>query len=328
MSFSLLGNSAVTGPLTEALRADALSHGYLFSGPAGSGKRTFARELAAAAVCTGGGFPCRTCSQCHKALGGIHPDIVSFAPPEPGKSIPVETIREQICADAAIRPNEGKRKVYIILHAQDLSPQAQNTLLLTLEEPPAYALFLLLCENPEGLLPTVRSRLSEFTFRPVPEREALPDLRRRFPDASDAALQQAFTLSGGILGQAIRRLSEDAVSDDLPALEQLCDAFCARDELLLLRCCVSLERMKRPEFSSFLQNVCLLLRDAAAAKSGRSGQSAFPVLRDHLRAALTLRQILSLYDLTERLRGENEGYVSVSHLCGALCSKGYPILKA
>ena len=327
MSFSILGNPAVTGPLTEALRAGSLSHGYLFSGPEGSGKQTLALELAAAAVCTGGGFPCRRCSQCRKALSGIHPDIAVFDPPEPGKSIPVEVVRERICADASIRPNEGARKVYLIRHAQELSPQAQNVLLLTLEEPPSYALFLLLSENPEGLLPTVRSRLSEFPLRPVPEQIALPYLREKYPSASPAALSQAFSLSGGFLGAAMRRLDTGAAEEDTASLERLCAALCARDELQLLRCCVALEGMKRPEFSLFLQNLSLLLRDAAAAKGGRPGQSAFPPLRDQLRSALTLRQILSLYELADRLRQENEGYVSVSHLCGALCSKGYSLLR-
>ena len=326
MGFSLLGNSSAVQSLTEALQAGTLSHGYLFSGPSGSGKKTLAREFAAAAECTGGGFPCVSCSQCHKVLSGIHPDVIELSP-EDGKQIPVDEIRRKICSDVSILPNEGKRKIYIITQAQAMNLQAQNAFLRTLEEPPSYVLFLLLSENPEGLLPTIRSRVTEIRLQPVSLADALPFLQARFPNAPVEVIKREYTLADGILGQAVASLEQQTSSVNMELLTLFCNVLQSHNELELFSFCLQIERFKRVEFSSFLQSVCLLFRDAASYKAGLSLQSAFPSLQQQLCSFLSLYQILSFLDLLEQFRLENDGFVSVSHLCGSLCSKGILILQ-
>ena len=155
---TLKGNRALKEQLLPRLSGGALGHALILSGPAGSGKRTLAAILSRAMVCTGTRTkPCGSCPACKKALAGIHPDIITVTPLEEGKQITVDQVR-QMRADAHIRPNEAHRKVYVVEQADKLRSEAQNAMLKLLEEGPAYAAFLLLAENPGGLLTTVRSR--------------------------------------------------------------------------------------------------------------------------------------------------------------------------
>lgn len=135
-----------------------LSHAYVISGPPGSGKHALADRMAAAYVCSAQEEkPCGVCANCRKAKGNIHPDIIRLTIPEGKRSILVEQIRG-LRADAYIRPNEAARKVFLIEDAQAMNESAQNALLKVLEDGPGYLAFLLLADNPQQLLPTIRSR--------------------------------------------------------------------------------------------------------------------------------------------------------------------------
>ena len=154
-----------------------LSHAYLISAPDMQAALSQAGELAAAAVCTGGGKkPCHQCRACHKVAENIHPDVITIARLEddkgrPKREIGVDQIR-QLAADACIMPNEAERKVYIIREAETMNIPAQNAALKLLEEPPLGALFLLCTTNASQLLPTVRSRCVELNLTGT---QAAPD---------------------------------------------------------------------------------------------------------------------------------------------------------
>lgn len=148
-----------------------LSHAYMISGASEQAVDLLSRRLAAAYVCTGAGDrPCGVCSGCRKAKGNIHPDIIEVKVPEDKRIISVDQIR-QVRAEAYIRPNEAERKVFIIRDAQAMNDSAQNALLKVLEDGPAYLAFLLLTENPEQLLPTIRSRCESLSLAALPEEE-------------------------------------------------------------------------------------------------------------------------------------------------------------
>src|SRR5699024_570337 len=151
MDLSLLaGNAPLKRQLSLETARRGLSHAYIISGPAGSGKRTLAGLLSAALVCTGGGeVPCMACSGCKKALGHIHPDVIHAG--GEGDELNVARIRA-LRSDAYIKPNEAPRKVYILEGAQNMKDPSQNALLKLLEEGPAYAAFLLLTDNAAALL--------------------------------------------------------------------------------------------------------------------------------------------------------------------------------
>ncbi len=135
--------------------AGTLSHAYILVGPE-EARNGAAQGVARAMVCTGQRPPCGTCKGCRKVDKGIHPDVITVAP-EAGKELTVGQIRD-MRTDAYVLPNEAPRKVYLIQNAQKMNTSAQNALLKVLEEGPPYAAFLLSCDNPSALLPTIRSR--------------------------------------------------------------------------------------------------------------------------------------------------------------------------
>ena len=147
-----------------------LSHAYLITGGGGDSRAAFAGRLAAAYLCEGDVPPCGRCRACRKVGKGSHPDLSRTAPPPDKAEITVEQIRA-LRADAYVRPNEGRRKVYVIDPADAMNPAAQNALLKVLEEGPAYAAFLLVSDRPGKLLDTVRSRCELLS---LPREEALP----------------------------------------------------------------------------------------------------------------------------------------------------------
>lgn len=166
---ALRGNERLKDQLSRQERGRGLSHAYIVSGPAGSGRHTLARQLAAAMLCTGPGEkPCGKCGPCLKVLKGVHPDVSTVTGPEEGKPITVDQVRA-LRADSYIRPNEGDRKIYLLEGADRMNASAQNAMLKLLEEGPPYAAFLLIAGNAGGLLQTVRSRCEELVLMPTGE---------------------------------------------------------------------------------------------------------------------------------------------------------------
>jgi DNA polymerase-3 subunit delta' len=259
---ALLGNQRLKDNLTAALQQGKNAHFYLISGPAGSGKRTLASHLAAAVMCQEENRPCCRCHSCRKVLSNVHPDVITVTDPE-HKAVPVRLIR-QMRDDVFIRPNEGSHKVYIF--PQEMGIEGQNALLKVLEEPPKYGLFLLLTANAEKILPTVRSRCVELSMQPLEQNLLRKVLRQEFPQADSASLDAACARSGGFLGQARALLTEG--NDEAPQTADFVQALCAKDALLLLRALVPLEKSKRDQLLTLLQQWTEILEGALAIRSG------------------------------------------------------------
>lgn len=143
----------------------SLSHAYLITGGNEQRRKELAMELAAAYLCTGRPAPCGVCRHCRKVQGEVHPDVQWVTPAPDKREITVDQARA-LRADLYVTPNEGERKVYIIFPADALNPAAQNALLKSLEDGPAYGAFLLLADQPGRLLETVRSRCETLALPP------------------------------------------------------------------------------------------------------------------------------------------------------------------
>lgn len=163
----VVGHEEIITHLQNAIRLEKVSHAYIFSGERGTGKKLLASLFAMTLQCEEHGIsPCMKCESCKKALSKNHPDIISITHEKPN-SIGIEEIREQLINDVEIRPYSGRFKIYIIDEAQKLTLQAQNALLKTIEEPPAYAVIILLTDNLDILLPTITSRCVTLGLKPV-----------------------------------------------------------------------------------------------------------------------------------------------------------------
>ena len=308
---TLLGNEQLKQNLTESLAKGRISHFYLISGPEGSGKHTLAKLLAAAILCKGKRKPCGACDPCRKVFSGNHPDFITVDDPEK-KTVTVDLIR-QARSDIYVQPNESDHKIYLFPRAQDMGLPGQNALLKVLEEPPKYGVFLLLTDNPDKLLPTVRSRCTELKMLPLSEDILRRQLRQDRPEASEEDISAAMMRSGGFLGQARQLLEEGG---DLPQqTEAFLEAFGKKDALLLTQVLTPMEKWKRDALAEILQQWIELLESALASRSGIHAISA------RARELSRLRTAPELYLAVGKLKQALEytlSNVSPAAVCGWL----------
>lgn len=315
---ALAGNAALKRQLSAQAQGRGLSHAYLISGPAGSGKTTLAGLLAAAMVCSGGGeTPCGHCPGCKKALGGIHPDIIHVDFLEGKREILIEQTR-QMRADAFVRPNEAERKVYIIHHADCMNVRAQNSILKLLEEGPAYAAFLLLAENPGSVLVTIRSRCEGAALSPVTAAEAEAVLQEKFPQKNPEEISSAARRCGGLIGKAVEELEGGGDTELRAAALELLGLIAGGNELELCAWCVGKEKLDRGGFIRLMELETELLSSALRLQSGSGSDETGEEVRRA--AALPRRKLLRCVDILDELRTAAGFNVGGGHLLGALCA--------
>lgn len=168
--------------LTDTVRHGKNANTYIFEGMAGLSKHECARLFAKALLCNDvSNAPCSNCSACIEADALSHPDIYFIVPEKDKATIGVEPVRDAI-TEAMIKPFYNRHKVFIIDDGDILTSQAQNALLKIIEEPPEYAVFIIVTTNAEILLETVRSRAVNITFSPLPDSVVREYIENKYPD--------------------------------------------------------------------------------------------------------------------------------------------------
>lgn len=217
----IVGQDEAIGRLQGNLAAERMPHAFIFAGPAGVGRRTTAMALAKMLLCydpqtdpSAGRLACGKCDACTMFDADTHPDfhliykeLARFHddPAVRGRvmqSLGIPVIRQFLLAPVGRVSTCGRGKVFVVLEAELLNASAQNALLKTLEEPPSGVTIILICRQPEQLLPTTRSRCSLIRFGPLPEKFVTGKLIEEGLDEREAAFWSAFT--GGAIGRALQ----------------------------------------------------------------------------------------------------------------------------
>ena len=278
--FGLPEKEPAAARIREAAARGTLSHALLFTGNGDC--EAAARYAAAAMECEAEGTrPCGVCRACRKVAEDIHPDVITVRDPD-HKNISVDVVRN-IRADAYIRPNEGRRKVYIFPDCAILTEQDQNVLLKIVEEGPPYAAFLFCAENAAAVLQTLRSRCVELKLRPA----------------------------------------EEAGDGDSELGLELCRAMGRRKRGTVAELAVRLERKKldRDALAAMLERSREAFAAALLLLYGKEPEENDREIAPFLAKNLTKAQIMSTIELLETYYGECAYNVGVGHVLGALAAE-------
>lgn len=302
----IMGNRTLRDRLCHDILNRSMAHAYILSGPRGSGKHTIALQYAAAIACEkkqddSAPLPCRSCPTCQKILTGKSPDVITVS--KDGASVKIEQIRN-LQTDVRKVPNDLDDKFYIIEDAHTMTPQAQNAFLLTLEEPPVFVHFFLLCETEEPLLETVRSRAPVLRTEPIPHRNIRDYLLRTVPDAaklSSEALDELLAIANGSIGRALELLDEkerEPFVKQRRVAQDLAEYALDRNTVPFIEL-VNAVTPKQDEWLPLLSLAQVALRDLIALKQSESAPLCFYTDRDAATERAyghSLASMLALYD--------------------------------
>ena len=271
----IVGHTQLVGLLGHAAARDRVPQSLLLAGPEGVGKRTTAMALAQAVNCPENA--CGVCATCRRIERGQHSDVTVIDRGDEA-SIKIRVLRERVLEVIGYRPFEARRRVYLIDGADDMTTEAQDALLKTLEEPPASALLILVTAYPDTLLPTIQSRCRRLRFGPLSEHDVARVLIERC-GIDSARAQLLAGASGGSVSRALAEEAGDAATDRDAALGLLTAATTGRTVAARLKAATELvqdesDRRSREAVGARLAVMASLLRDLVVLSAGGAGPLA------------------------------------------------------
>ena len=337
----IVGNRTLCKHLSREITEHRLSHAYIIEGPSGTGKHLIAKQICAAISCENSRqehlpLPCLQCVSCKKILSGNSPDVIFINRGEKA-TLGVEAIRG-LKQDVLIPPNDLSAKIYIIEEAHLMTPQAQNALLLTLEEPPSYVLFFLLCNSASSLLETVRSRAPTLRTSLLSEAEISEYLKKKLPTAAQLAVRdptaysELLSASGGKIGKAMELLEPKKLTALMEKRQTVREflriAGARRNSASAIRLLNGFAALKREELTERLGEILLALRDLLLCKESDSAPLQFfsdceeaSALAYDFTVPTLLQFCDALYFATERIRANANVRLTLTVLaksCGML----------
>ena len=304
----IIGNAGLRRRLCDDIINGTSSHAYILAGAHGSGRHTIAMRYAAALACEnkntdGEPLPCMHCPSCKKIMEGKSPDIIVIK--KTGQSVKIEQIRA-LKNDVMVVPNDLDNKIYIIEDADTMTEPAQNAFLLTLEEPPPFVRFFLLCTKPEKLLETIRSR-APILRTEILQRELVSEYLKAHSDTARAIentnrneFEEILTMASGSIGRALELCSD---TERAPLIKQRRVASDFIELALHKQYAPLVEHVlqfpkKQDEIMPILGNMQSALRDLIALKTAQNAPLVFYTDRERameLAFSCSTSLLLSLY---------------------------------
>ena len=261
----IIGHNQIVEHLKNAIRMEKVSHAYILNGENSSGKMMLAESFAMALQCEGEGVEsCMNCRSCRQTVEHNQPDIIYITHEKPNV-ISVDDIRHQLNNDIVIKPYSSKYKIYIVDEAEKMNIQAQNALLKTIEEPPAYGVILLLTTNADSFLPTILSRCITLNLKSVNEDLIKEYLMKKY-QIPDYQADVCAAFAQGNVGKAIQLASSDEFNELKSAALSLVKKLEDMDLYELNGCIKQINEFK-PKIQEYFDLLTLWFRDVLYMKA-------------------------------------------------------------
>lgn len=297
----LFGNEQSKRRLATAIRGGTLAHAFLLSGPDGSGKMTFAKEISAALNCEkrnnpSEALPCHSCNTCRRIFDDGFIDIKTLKKPKDKATIGVGEIR-YFREDMFLSATESDYKIYIIDDAEKMTPNAQNALLKVLEEPPSNVIVFLLSASDDAILTTIKSRTQHIAMQRFDEDE----LEKYFGGSANGK-REILMCADGCIGRAkelISESSEDAVTMRRTT-ERLIEAMKPGEPYSALYSAIKELPTKKDELAEALENLTVALRDLILLKFDKEAPCLFFTSRERgakLAGEHSSKRLIAIYDI-------------------------------
>ena len=307
----LLGNEENRERVGRAITDGTLPHAFLIGGPEGSGKRTFAKLIAAGVNCKGAGvsesLPCMRCQSCKKIMAEAFVDLKFFGRQKDKATIGVDDMR-LLKEDAMLSGTESEAKIYVIDDAHTLTVESQNALLNILEEPPRGVTVILLATECDKILTTIKSRVQYIPMTRFTDEEIEAFAIENIPEAKDMKSFAPKKFSGviknseGVIGRAIRLFKKgEAEKNDEERGEILAivEAFAPKAPYEKLHSALAELPQKRAELMLYLEKIIMAVRDLVVIKEAKGAKLTFFVSdeeAENLARAISIKRLLNIYD--------------------------------
>lgn len=274
---NFIGNEKVVDSLSKLFEGGRFPHALIIEGEDGIGKKTLARDLACTLVCRGDDKPCGECTQCKKAIAGVHPDISEYIPAGGVNSFHVDTVRN-IINDAYIQPNEADYKIYILANAHCMNQNAQN-----------------------ALLSTVLSRSVCVTLEGVDIERATEYITSHTDDVDYETAKKTVETFNGNIGKALLSLQDSKTGELVDVCNKLCTALVSSNEYEVLTLCSAFQKDRQGVVFAcdLLKNI---FRDALFAQNESECISGQEKSASLLKTSVSRQNLIRLMETCEEVK--------------------------